>query len=220
MIILLEILAIAIGLILLLIFLILVCRTRIALRGEFTAEHGQLSGELALLNGLVTALVTTDLHQLQVKIILLGLPLPIYKRKIGVASQKAPKPQAKPTKPKPARRPRSMTSLEWLDLGKGILRRIKRVIRFERIQADLTVGLATPDQTGLLLGAYYFLSGAFNWGRSCQLRPDFQQKRLEGWIEAALVLHLLQLIPVGLFILKRMQQVKKAGGDDVRGIDR
>lgn len=219
MVIILEILAAVLGLILLLLLLITACRTRLALRGQFSAGNNQLSGEVALINGIVKGLITTNLSQLRIKVIVMGLPLPVYIGKIGGGGKKAPKPKAESPKKKSARRAHHMTIVEWLNFGQGIIKRIKGVVHFERIQADLTVGLATPAKTGMLLGAFYFARGALNWGSACQLQPDFGQKRLEGWIEAALTLHLMQLFPVGLFIFKQMKKTKKAGGDDVRGTD-
>lgn len=201
-----------VSIIFLLLLLILICPLALQLRAEFKPDYNQVEAQVSLIYSLVKGIVHTDLKRIRITLKLLGLPLPLYRGRLKRKEPKATPPKTGEVKTKGTKPVRQRSVGEWLQFGEGVVTRLKPVVHFERMQADLTVGLATPDQTGLLLGAFYFMRGALNWGSDCRLTPDFLQQRWEGWVQFALSLRLVRLIPVGLFIFKEMRKPISTGG--------
>ncbi len=77
------------------------------------------------------------------------------------------------------------------------LRRFFAALHAFQLRGDVRVGLGSPAQTGLLLGAWH---GVKHWlpSHNFVFTPDFLEKKAEGWVVTELQVRLIQLLWVGV----------------------
>ncbi|MFH1213818.1 MAG: hypothetical protein V1681_07000 [Candidatus Neomarinimicrobiota bacterium] len=199
--ILLKIFLILLGVLILLLLGVLIPKIWLKLKIHLTepAKTGTIHIQLA--GKLISALVTIDWPDINVKAGIGGLYFPVWNKKSAVASPKKPTAKPKPAK-KSKRKPVRRSSAQWLGFGREIVSRFFQLPRIEKFSADLVVGLDNPASTGLMMGAYYATTKTLDVFRSVRIAPDFINKKFIGEIEFWGSIRLIKTIPLVIFTLR------------------
>jgi len=177
---------------------LLIFKTWFELRAQLDEPTKSLSAEILVCGRTIAIFAKSDLKTLTLMVGIIGRYLPVYHKIFGVPApprvkKATPAPQKKDkVKKKAQKRPLKV----WIDLGQEVLRRLIRIPRFEKLAADLVIGLENPMTTGLVFGAYMALSAMTPLMHEIYIRPDFMKKRISGKIEFSGSIRLFRLLPI------------------------
>jgi len=199
-------------LIILMLFPALFFRAIIFIRGKFSDGKNIVESNTSLLLNSVNVIASYDfmLSELYLRIILFRFC--IYKHLLKREGKV--KTAEKPSKSKKEKSKKkfaiSMFSVrEWIGLGREVTQRFFKIFQKDKFAGKLKIGLGNPASTGFFIGAYYLLKSMIPDFKDVSISPNFIQKEVKGEISLAGSIRLIKLIPMVIFVYRKILSGKK-----------
>jgi len=199
-------------LIILMLFLALLFRTIIFIRGKFSDGKNIIESNTSLFLNSVNVIASYDfmLSELYLKIGLFRFCIykHLLKRDGKVKADETPLKRKKEKGKK--KLTISMFSVrEWIGLGQEAIPRFFRIFQKDKFTGKLRIGLGNPALTGFFMGAYYLLKSLISDFKDVSISPNFIQKEVKGEISLAGSIRLIKLIPMVIFAYRKILSGKK-----------
>ncbi len=103
----------------------------------------------------------------------------------------------------------------YIRLAKNKLPRFFRLIKTEECNGELRIGFGNPLVTGLFFGGYSSLRAVIPILNEISIRPDFQQRIMQGRAILQASVRPIRVIPLLISVIMQIfMQRKKRGKDD------
>ena len=199
-------------LIILMLFLALLFRTIIFIKGKFSDEKNIVESNTSLLLNLINIVASYDfkLSELYLRIRLFRFCIYKHILKRDDKERAAGKPSKSKKKKTEKKFTISMFSVrEWIGLGREVVIRFFRIFQKRNFTGKLRIGLGDPASTGVFMGVYYSLKSLIRDFEDIFVSPNFFQKEIKGEIALAGSIRLIKLIPMVIFTYRKILSRKK-----------